>query len=101
VDIMSESHFMHYWVNLLGSFAMIAITLTALGLMIGVVKPSNAPKHIVAILGILVALILILCALVNAWSAMSPWQRIGLAVLCVFVGILRRPRRKKPRRTET
>jgi Ca2+/Na+ antiporter len=97
---MSESGFIVGSMSLLGSFAMIAIVLAALGLMIGVVKPSDALKHIMAILATFILLILILCALMSAWSGMSPWQKIGLAALCVFVGFLRRRRQKKSGRRE-
>ena len=64
---MGESNFMQGWVALAGSLAMIALILTAFGLMLGIVKPADAVKHVGAILGIVIALMLVPGALVSAW----------------------------------
>ena len=39
---MSASNFMHGWAVLVGSLAMIALILTAFGIMLGMVKPADA-----------------------------------------------------------
>jgi hypothetical protein len=48
---MSESNFMHWWMNLVGSIAIIALILTALGIMVGIAKPADALSRIGATLG--------------------------------------------------
>ena len=89
---MTESSFMHGWVVLLGSLAMIALVLTAFGIMLGTVKPADAVKHAGAFLGIVIVLMLIPGILVNAWSGMSLWQQIGLVSIGVGIVLWRRPR---------
>jgi hypothetical protein len=91
---MSKSNFMHDWVALLGSLAMIALILTALGLMVGTVKPADAVKHIGAILGIVIVLMLTPGILANAWSGMSLWQQIALVTIGIGLWQWRRPRRQ-------
>ena len=91
---MSVSNIMHGWVDLLGSLATIALILTAFGLMLGIVKPADAVKHVGAILGIVIALMLVPGALVSAWSSLSLWQRIALAAIGIGVWQWRRPRRQ-------
>jgi hypothetical protein len=91
---MGESNFMQGWVALAGSLAMIALILTAFGLMLGIVKPADAVKHVGAILGIVIALMLVPGALVSAWSSLSLWQRIVLAAIGIGVWQWRRPRRQ-------
>jgi len=91
---MSESNFMHVWEALLGSLAMIALILTALGLMVGTVKSADAPKRVGAILGIVIVLMLAPGILANAWSGMSMWQQIALVGICAGTLMLLRPRRR-------
>ncbi len=95
---MSESNFMHGWVALTGSLATIALVLTAFGLMIGIVKPSNALKHVGTILGIVIVLMLIPGVLASAWSGMSLWQQIALVALGVGVWQWQRLRRQTRKR---
>jgi hypothetical protein len=51
---MTESIFMHGWANIVGAFATIAIIVTALGVLLGVLKPADALKRIGAFLGIVI-----------------------------------------------
>jgi Na+/H+ antiporter NhaD/arsenite permease-like protein len=88
----------HAWVSLVQSFAIIALVLTALGFMLGTVKPADALKNIGAILGMLILLLLIPCVLVSLCSAISLWQWIGLAVIGIGVWQWRRPRRRAPQK---
>ena len=92
---------MHGWVALLGPLAMIALILTALGLMIGIVKPADAPKHIGAILVIVIGLMVVPGILANAWSAMSLWQQIALLAIGIGVFWWLRPRRQPRKRNDS
>jgi hypothetical protein len=89
---MNESIFMHGWASIIGSLATIAIIVTALGVLLGVLKPADALKKIGAYLGIIILLILIPGALLNLWSVMSVWQRVALAAIGGVIWWWRRPR---------
>ena len=88
----------HAWATLIQSLAILAIILTALGLMLGIVKPADALRQVGAILGILIILLLIPAALIKLCSAISLWQWIGLAVIGIGVWQWRRPRRRAPQK---
>ena len=47
---MIESNFMQAWVTLAGSLTMIALLLTAFGLMLGIMKPADALRRVGAIM---------------------------------------------------
>jgi len=91
---MNGPNFMHGWASLLGLLAIIAIILTAFGLMLGIVKPANAMKRLGAIVGIVTAFMLIPGILVSAWSSMSFWQQIGLVAIALSAWQWLRPRRR-------
>jgi len=97
---MSESNFMHGWAMLIGSLATIALILMAFGLMMGIVKPADPLKHVGTVLGIVIALILLLGALMSAWSSMSLWQQMALVAIGVCVWQWWRPRRQTRKRKE-
>jgi membrane-associated phospholipid phosphatase len=96
---MAGLNFMHAWISLLGSLTMIALILTAFGLMLGIVKSANAMKHLGAIIGIVIALILFPGILVNAWSSMSPWQQSGIVATAIAVWQWLRPRQRTRKTT--
>ena len=98
---MSESNFMHGWVALTGSLATIALILTAFGLMLGIVKkPADTLKHVGAILGIVIVLMLIPAVLANLWPGIPLWQRIALAAIGLGIWQCRRPRLQTRKRKE-
>jgi ABC-type dipeptide/oligopeptide/nickel transport system permease subunit len=92
---MNGSNFMQEWLTLTGSLAIIALILTAIGIMLGIVKPADVLKRVAAILGIVMLLMVLPVILVNIWSAMSMWQRLGLAASALAVWQWQRPRRKQ------
>jgi hypothetical protein len=85
--------------SLLGSLATIAIILTALGLMLGLVKLADALKYVCVTLGIVIVCVLLVSVFVGLWSSMSLWQRAILAAIGFGVWRLRQerlqPRKKK------
>ncbi len=91
---MNGSNLMQGWVALTGSVAMIALILTSFGLMLGIVKPSDALRRVAAILGVVILLLVLPGVLVSTWSSMSLWQRLGLAVFAIGFFLLLRPRRQ-------
>lgn len=97
---MSESSPMYGWVILLGSLGTIAIVLTAIGLMIGIVKPADLPRYIGAILVIVIVLMVAPGILRSAWSAMSLSQQIALLAIGAFLLHWLRPRRRVQKKKE-
>ena len=88
----------HAWVALTQSFAIIALALTALGLMLGMVKPASVLSHVAAIVGVVVALILIPVALVDVWAEIPFLQRVGLVAIGVGIWRWRRARWRTPQK---
>jgi hypothetical protein len=89
---MNGSNFMQGWLTLVRSLAMIALILGAFGIMLGIVKPADVPKRVGAVLGIIIALILVPTLLASLWSAISLWQRLALAAIGFGVWQARRSR---------
>jgi hypothetical protein len=82
---MTASSIPHFWVQLLGSLAMLAIILTAIGLMIGLVKLADLPRKLGTLLGILISLTILPGILIAAWARMSILQQIALAAIGVLI----------------
>jgi hypothetical protein len=95
---VNGSNFMQGWVAFAGSLAMIALILTAFGLMLGIVKPADVLRRVAAILSIVVALMLAPGILAGIWSAMSFWQQIGLIAIGVGAFQWLRPQRRARKR---
>lgn len=91
---MNGSNFIEGWVAVAGSVAMIALILTAFGLMLGIVKPADALRRVGGILGVVMLLLAFPAVVVNVWSSMSLWQQIGLVAIGTVVWQWMRPRRR-------
>jgi hypothetical protein len=94
---MDGSNFMQGRVALAGSLAMIALILTAFGLMLGIVKPADALRRFGAILGVVTLLTVLPAVFVNIWSGMALWQRLSLAAIGIGVCLLKRRRESRKR----
>jgi len=97
---MNGSNFMQGWVAITGLVAVIALILTAFGLVLGVVKPAVSLKRIGTILGTVIVLLLIPGVMVSAWSGLSLWQRLGLAVIGIGVLLLLKKSRQPKNRND-
>ena len=95
---MNGSNLMQGWVALAGLVAMIALILTAFGLMLSIVKPADALRRIGGILGVLLMLLALPALVVKIWSGMSLWQRLALAAIVLGISVLKRPRRESRKR---
>ena len=80
---MNGLSFMQGWTMSVGSLAMIALILTAFGLMLGIVKPADALRRIAAILGVIMLLLVLPAVLVTIWSSMLLWQQLALVAIGV------------------
>jgi hypothetical protein len=85
--MMIETNFMRAWAGIVESVAIIAIAILAIGLMVNAVKPSDAARHLGAILGIVILLLMLPAIIASAWSVMSFWQHLGLAMLGITIGL--------------
>lgn len=97
---MIAGNFLNDVTAIIGMFATIAIIVTGFGLMLGMLKPADALKRIGAILGTVVALIVLTSILVNAWSQLPSWQQLSLiaiGLMLLFGLVSRREKRHRPR----
>lgn len=95
---MLEGSFLNGIAKLVGSVAVIAIIVTAFGLMLGFLKPADALKRIGVIAGTVIVLLELPQIVIYTWSAIPWWQRlalvaVGFVVLCFFAS----GREKRPR----
>lgn len=97
---MYEANFIHGCMSILGSLAMVAIIVTALGTIVGLVKPADAVKYCIAIAGIVIVLILLVSVLVGLWASISLWQKAIVVVIVIILWWLRRARRERRRKKE-
>ncbi len=97
---MYGADFIHGCMSILGSLAMIAIIMTALGTIVGFVKPADTLKYCGAIVGIMIVMILLVSVFVGLWSSMSLWQKAVVAVIAFSVWRLRRERRQPRKKRE-
>ncbi len=84
--------------SIVGMFAAIAIILTALGLILGTLKPADALKRIGTILGTVIALIVLTNILVNTWSHISAWQQLSLIAIGLMLLLRLGPRKERRHR---
>jgi hypothetical protein len=78
---MYAANFMQGWAQLVQSLVVIALILTAFGLMLGFIQPAVALRRVAAILGLVVMLLLIPGAL----AGIPWWQWIGLGAIWICV----------------
>ena len=97
---MHEANFIDGCMSILGSLALIAIIVTALGTIVGLVKPADALKYCGATLGIVIVTILIVSVLVGLWSSMTVWQKIIVAAIGFGMWRLRQIGRPKGRKKD-
>jgi hypothetical protein len=89
-----ETLLLSIWDGLVGSAALIAITVLALCVMVTAVKLRDLPRHLGVIVGIVILLIMLPAIIVGLWNVLSFGQRLGIIVICtaimLFVGSSRR-----------
>jgi len=83
--------------TIIGSFALIALIVVALGTMVGVVKPSEVVDRVGVIVGLTIVASLLVSVFVGLWGTMSVWQEVVLAALGLVVWQMRRERRSSRR----
>lgn len=88
------------WAQIVGSLAIIAIIVTALATMIGLVKPAEALRYCVVIAGIAIVLVMLVSVLVGLWSSMTLWQKAIVVVIVTTLCWLRSDRGKSRKRKD-
>ncbi len=86
--------------SIIGSVAVMAIIVSALGTMVGLVKPADTAKYCGAIIGIAIVLVLLVSVFVGLWSSMSLWQKVVVVAIVFGVWRLRRERNRPRRKRE-
>jgi prepilin signal peptidase PulO-like enzyme (type II secretory pathway) len=86
--------------SIVGSLAVMAIIVTALATMVGLVKPADTVKYCGTIVGIAIVLILIVSVFVGLWSSMSLWQKVVIAAMGFGVWWMRRERNRPRKKRE-
>ena len=91
---MIAGRMLSMWDDLVESLALIAIIFLALCVMVGAVKVGDVLRHLGAIAGTAIMLIMLPAIIVGLWSTMSFLQHLGLvlliAALVYFIGSIRR-----------
>jgi len=94
-----EASFLNDIAKLVGSVAVIAIIVTAFGLMLGFLKPADAFKRIGVIAGTVIVLFELPQIVVRTWSAILWWQRLALIAVGLVILYAVASRREKRHRT--
>jgi hypothetical protein len=96
--MMIETNLMRGWAGIAESVGLIAIITLAIGVIVSAVKPSDAVKHLGAILCMTILFLVLPAIMASTWSSMSYWQQFGIVILGIMISLsLRalRPSRKK------
>ncbi len=81
------------WSLMLGCLLMTVLIGIAVGLIVQVLKPSDAAKYVAVFAGFAVALFLVPVVVSELWAGMSIWQRVVLVAI-VAAGWFRRQYRQ-------
>jgi hypothetical protein len=94
--MMIETNLMRGWVGIVESIALFAITVLAVGLILGAVKISDVMKHLGAILGVLILLLMLPAIIASVWSSMFDWEHLGIVIILIGLSIaaLRKERKR-------
>ena len=99
---MVETNLMRGWDGIVESVALLAVVILALGVLVRVVKPSDAARHLGAILCVVILLLMLPAILVTTWHSMASWQQFGIVALGIMIVLslwaLRQPRKKQKER---
>lgn len=97
---MIETRLLFAWDSLVGSSALITLIVLSLCIMVRAVKLGDISRHLGAIVGTVILLIMLPSIIAGLWSAMSLLQQVAMIVailsLCHFLG----PARRKPKRKD-
>ena len=81
--------------QIIGVLAVLAIIVTAFGLMLGILMPADAFKRIGLIVGTVIALLIVPQVVVCTWSAIPVWQQIALVAIGLVILLAFATRREK------
>jgi hypothetical protein len=101
---MNGTNLLSGWVGIAESVALMAIVVLAMFLMVGVVKLGDVLRHLVAIFGVTILLIMLPAIMGSLWSSMTFWQHLGIVILGCLAELLlwkmpsakKGPRKRRP-----
>ncbi len=85
---MSELNLLRAWDSIVGSAAFLFMAVIALGLLMSFFKTTEALRHVIFILRIVLLLLMIPVMLLSFWNALSLLQRffvLALAAVAAYV----------------
>jgi len=100
---MIEMNLLRGWTGIVESAALLAIIVLAVAVMVRAVTPSEAIRHLGAVLCLVILLIMLPAILMSAWDSMSFLQHLGIIALLLIVAfslIGKRQATKRRRRRE-
>jgi hypothetical protein len=86
------------WDAIVECGAILALILTTLGMMVRFVELGEGLKRIGIVLGSAVLLVMLPAIMVNIWSALTIWQKLGVLAIIGLVVALPLSRRKRSHR---
>jgi Ca2+/Na+ antiporter len=92
---MIEARLLSAWDGLVGSVALIAIIVLGLCVMVSAVKPSDVPRHLGTIVGVVILLIILPAIIVSLWNSMTLGQHLGIATIFLAIIFLISATRRK------
>ena len=86
--------------SIVGSLAVMAIIVTALATMVGLVKPADTVRYCGVIVGIAIVLVLLVSVFVGLWSSMSLWQKAVITAMGFGIWWVHRERNRPRKKRE-
>jgi ABC-type Fe3+ transport system permease subunit len=90
-----EARLLYPWDGIVGSAALPAVVVLALCVMVNVVKPSDVPKHLGEIVGVVILLIMLPAIIGSLWNSMTLGQHLGITSIFVAIIFLTSATRRK------
>jgi hypothetical protein len=91
-----ETKLLSAWDSLVGSVALLAIIVLSFCVMVSAVKPSDVPRHLGAIVGVVILLIMLPAIIMGLWNTLSLGQHLRIIVVCAAITFLVGSSRRRP-----
>jgi len=97
---MWQTAIVQWCISIVGSIALLALIVIALGTMVGLIKPAEVMQSVGVLIGIVIAAILLVSVFVGLWSNMSLWQRLASAAIIASIFRFRQTRQQSGKRRD-
>lgn len=93
---MIEARLVSAWGGLVGSAALIALIILALGVMVGAVKREDVLRRLGVIVGVVILLIVLPQTIVSLWNLLTLGQHLGIAIISIVIIFLFSSTQRRP-----